>query len=250
MKGDGVPLLRVQGLTKRFGGVCALRGLTLFLREGETVGMIGPNGSGKSTFVNVLSGELRPDAGAAEFRGKALPLGQPHQIVRMGIARTFQHIRLYEAETVWENVRVPALAHYRRLGLRSPDEVVEAALADVGLLQKAALRAGQLTLYEKRLLEIAMRLATRPQLLMLDEPAAGLNAEEIRQLLAFLKALRRRLTLFIIEHTMRVVVELADRVVVLSSGEKIAEDTPQAILVNEEVIRVYLGGVNVNREGS
>jgi ABC-type branched-subunit amino acid transport system ATPase component len=233
-------LLDVRKVEKRFGGIRALRGIDVQQKAGETLGMIGPNGSGKTTFVNVVTGHLAIDAGSIQFAGGSIAGRAPHSITRAGLTRTYQAVRVFGRLTVRENLRTAALA--------AGDESLETAehgrelIGWLDLEQRLDAVASGLTLFEQRRLELAMRLVLRPKLVMLDEPVGGLSAVEIGRMMALLAELKSRYSLFVIEHTMRVIRELADRVVVLVSGEKIADGRPEEILRDDRVIRHYLGG--------
>lgn len=240
-------LLEARGLMKRFGGVWALRDVDLRQEATETLGMIGPNGSGKTTFINAVTGHLALDAGEVLLDGQRVSGRPTHRIAQAGMVRTYQAVRVYGRFPVDENLRIASLPHYERVGRRQPLEGVEELLARLGLADKRQAPAGSLTLFEQRRLELAMRLLARPKLLMLDEPVAGLNPGEIREMIAVLKELRRTCALFVIEHTMKVIMELADRVIVLVSGEKIADGAPAAIIKDDNVIRHYLGSVRALR---
>jgi branched-chain amino acid transport system ATP-binding protein len=236
-------LLEARGLRKAFGGVAALRDLEIHQDDSETLGMIGPNGSGKTTCINAITGHLALDGGEVQFDGRRVSGRAPHEIAKVGLLRTYQAVRVYAPFTVNENMRIASLPHWQRLGRRDPLDGADEVLERVGLAERRAANAGSLTLYEQRRLELAMRLQCRPKLIMLDEPVAGLNPTEIRSMMALLKELRTACALFVIEHTMKVITELADRVVVLVSGEKLADGPPAAILKDENVIRHYLGSV-------
>jgi ABC-type branched-subunit amino acid transport system ATPase component len=236
-------LLEARGLRKSFGGVWALHDLDLHQDDDETLGMIGPNGSGKTTCINAITGHLSLDGGEVRFGAARISGRAPHRIAQEGLVRTYQAVRVYGRFTVEENMRIASLPHWHRLGRRDPLEGVDALLARVGLADRGTAPAGALTLFEQRRLELAMRLVCGPKLLMLDEPVAGLHPTEIRAMMQLLQELRRDCALFVIEHTMKVITELANRVVVLVSGEKIADGPPAAILRDENVIRQYLGSV-------
>jgi len=238
-------LLETRGLNKSFGGVSALKDLSIHQDMGETLGMIGPNGSGKTTFINAVTGHLTLDGGEVSLEGKVIRGKRPHAIAQAGLERTYQAVRVYAQLPVAENLRVAALPHYRRLGYSNPLDGVDVLLAKLGLKPKKETVAGSLTLFEQRRLELAMRLISRPKLIMLDEPVGGLNPTEIREMIQLLKDLRTECGLFVIEHTMKVIMELADRVVVLVSGEMIANGAPAAILQDANVIRHYLGSIRV-----
>ena len=238
-------ILDARGLNKSFGGVWALKDLNVDQAPGETLGMIGPNGSGKTTFINAVTGHIALDGGEVSLVGKKITGKKPHAIARAGLIRTYQAVRVYAQLPVVENLRVAALPHFRRLGLSGPLDGADDLLAKLSLKGKKEAVAGSLTLFEQRRLELAMRLISRPKLIMLDEPVGGLNPGEIREMIQLLKGLRSECGLFVIEHTMKVIMELADRVVVLVSGEMIANGAPAAILQDANVIRHYLGSIRV-----
>ena len=233
-------LFVAHNLCKRFGGVHALRNVDVMLRSGETLGMIGPNGSGKTSFVNAVTGELALDSGKVDFEGADITGVRPHKVADAGLARTFQAVRLFARLSVRDNLETAMLV------LGDPAHTLEAA-ERVELLQWLKLdsrldaTAGSLTLFEQRRLELAMRLLMRPRLIMLDEPVGGLAPGEIRAMMQILQELKARCAIFVIEHTMRVIRELADRVVVLITGEKVADGPPAEILKDKRVIEQYLG---------
>jgi ABC-type branched-subunit amino acid transport system ATPase component len=233
-------LFAAHNLCKRFGGVHALRNVDVTQRSGETLGMIGPNGSGKTSFVNAVTGELALDSGKVDFAGSDITGVRPHRVADAGLARTFQAVRLFAKLSVRDNLQTAMLI------LEDPAHTLEAA-ERVELLQWLKLDnrldavAGGLTLFEQRRLELAMRLMMRPQLIMLDEPVGGLAPGEIRAMMRILQELKSRCSIFVIEHTMRVIRELADRVVVLITGEKIADGPPAEILKDKRVVEQYLG---------
>jgi ABC-type branched-subunit amino acid transport system ATPase component len=241
------PLLEARGLVKRFGGVWALKNVDVRQDAGETLGMIGPNGSGKTTFINAVTGHLAPDGGEVVLDGDRITGRLPHEIALAGLVRTYQAVRVYARLPVRENLRIASLPHYRRLHRGHLGEGMDKLVARLKLEERLDALAGSLTLFEQRRLELAMRLLSEPKLVMLDEPVAGLNPGEIREMILLLKELRGERALFVIEHTMKVIMELADRVVVLVSGEKIADGPPADILRDDNVIRHYLGSVRVER---
>jgi branched-chain amino acid transport system ATP-binding protein len=243
------PVLSTAGLTKRFGGLVAVDQVALSLRAGTIHAVIGPNGAGKSTLANLLSGELKPSAGTIRLRGENITGWPPDRIARRGLARTFQHTHVFAAFTAFENCRLAAQAHASSLPscFRSADSYAEwntsanAALASVGLAARAALPASQLSHGERRALDIAMALATKPSVLLLDEPLAGMGPEEAANIVALLRTLAADHAILLIEHDMDAVFALAQQLTVMANGRVIASGTPQAIRANAEVQQVYLG---------
>lgn len=231
----------VRGVTKLFGGVTAVKEVSFTVAPGETLGLIGPNGAGKTTLFHLITGFLRPDGGEVRYDGKSLAGLRPSAICkRFGITRTFQIVRPMPHLTVLENVLVGALC--RTGSVREAKPVALSALARVGLAARAGDRAGTLTIGQRKKLEIARALATRPRLLLLDEVMGGLHSHEIEGAVALLKELKQEgLTLIVVEHVMRAILALSDRIVVLNFGEKIAEGTPSEVVSHPEVIRAYLG---------
>jgi branched-chain amino acid transport system ATP-binding protein len=231
-----VPLLALDNVTRRFGGILALDAVSFDVEPGEIVGLIGPNGAGKTTAFNVITRLYRPDSGEVTYDGESLLRTPPYRVIRRGIARTFQNVELFPTMTVRENVLVGT--HARRNG-RTPDDVVEY----VGLAQVADRVVRGLPFGTLKRVELARALAAAPRLLLLDEPAGGLNHEEVLALGDFIRALRRDfdLTILLVEHHMGLVMGLADRVHVLDFGRLIASGTPHEIQANAAVIEAYLG---------
>jgi branched-chain amino acid transport system ATP-binding protein len=253
------PLLQLRGVMKRFGGLAALGGLDLHVEEGEIVSVIGPNGAGKSTMFNVVTGLYGPDGGDVIFRGMSLVGRPPNQIVKLGIARTFQTVHLFPNMTVLENAMVGQhcrtrgrvlAAILRTPGVRAEERLIRERAADaLGFFgsRLAGYRQDQpafvLSYANRRRLEIARALATQPQLLLLDEPTAGMNPTETLELRDHIKRIRdqRGVTVLVIEHDMRVVKGVSDRVIACDYGRKISEGTYDEVAGDERVVEAYLG---------
>jgi ABC-type branched-subunit amino acid transport system ATPase component len=233
-------LLDARGVSMQFGGVVALRKVDVRQEANETLGMIGPNGSGKTTFVNAMTGHLKSVQGEILFNGSPILGRRPFAIASAGLARTYQAVRLFGQLTGQQNIEAALVDATHPLDAASVAETV----AWLNLDNRLDLPAGSLTLYDQRRLELLMRLVQRPKLLMLDEPVGGLSSQEVRAMIGLLSELKSRCTIFIIEHTMKVIRELADRVVVLIAGEKIADGPPRDILADKRVIENYLGSID------
>ena len=237
-----VALLDVQQLSKRFGGVVASAGIDLRVHEGEVHALIGPNGAGKTTLVAQLAGQIRPDRGRIVFAGNDITQLSPHERARRGLARSFQITRLFKSFDVRENVvlavRAAAGASAKREAI---DRRVDEVLAEIGLADKATARIDALSHGEQRALEVGLAVASRPRLVMLDEPMAGMGHDESKRMEALIQRLRAHTTVLLIEHDVDAVFRLADRVSVLVSGQIIASGTPEAVRRDAGVIEAYLG---------
>ena len=245
-------MLELKNLSKHFGGVRAVDELSLTVEQGVIYGLIGPNGSGKSTTVNLVCGVFQPTSGEILLDGTDITQAQPHQTLAAGIARTFQNIRLFPHLSVWQNLWVAQNGNaagdtgfFVRWfgGSRHAKASVEELLAFSDLSHRADDLAGNLAFGEQRRLELARALASKPKLILLDEPAAGMNLEEIRQLDERLKKLKEAgVTILLVEHVMELVMGVTDRIAVLNFGRKIAEGTPSEVRNNDDVKAAYLGG--------
>ena len=238
-----MPLLEVEKVSKGFGGVLAVSGVSFSVAAGELVGIMGPNGSGKTTLFNVIAGALAPDAGHVRLHGRDIAGLAPHRICARGIARTFQLVRPFAGLSALDNVLVGRLYGRASGGRAAAVAEAERLLALVGLEGRAATPAARLTLIDRKRLELARALATSPELLLLDEFMAGLNPAETATAMALVRRLvADGLTVLMVEHIVWALMDLAGRILVLSAGEKIAEGPPQAVAADPNVVDVYLGG--------
>ena len=244
----GEVLLRTEGLTRSFGTLLAVDGVAVSVHRGELRSIIGPNGAGKTTFFRLISGEMAPSAGRIWFDGREITGLAQHAVARLGIAKSYQITNVFPHLTVLENVRVavqgPARAFdfwSRADGLRGVRERAEALLRTVGLAEKASLLAAHLSHGEKRHLEIGIALASDPALLLLDEPTAGMSPEETDETMELIRELASGRTIVLVEHKMKLVMRISDRITVLHQGQVLAEGTPDEIRANEAVQQTYLG---------
>jgi branched-chain amino acid transport system ATP-binding protein len=245
-------LLETRDLSKSFGALTAVNGVNLRVAAGSLHSIIGPNGAGKTTLFNLLTGQFAPSAGHILFDGRDITATRAHRIAHLGLARSFQRTNVFPAFTLLDNVWVAAFAcspSWRGLLWKRTDRYADvsararAALADVGLAEKAAHPAREISHGEQRQLELAIALAAAPRVLLLDEPAAGLSPEETRRMVALVQSLKGRYTIVLIEHKIDIIMSVSDRISVMHFGALIAEGTPAEIQRNPDVRRAYLGGM-------
>ena len=238
-----MPILEGQGVTKHFGGLAAVSNVDFYVNQGEIVGLIGPNGAGKTTLFGLISAAYTPKPGLIRFKGKNITGLKPHQICRLGLARTFQSVKIFPNMPAIGNVALGV--HFGNRGRVSPSQANEEAarlLEFVGLSGMGAMPAKDLTLVNQKLLEVARALATKPEVLLLDEIMAGLNSTEISRAMDLVSKIHDQgITIFMIEHVMKAIMSVCDRIMVLNYGKKIAEGTPQEIATSKSVVEVYLG---------
>jgi branched-chain amino acid transport system ATP-binding protein len=248
-------VLRIENVDKNFGGLCALKDLSLEVWPGEILGLIGPNGSGKTTLFNVVTGFLKPSAGRIIFNGKETTGFRPDQMARRGLVRTFQAINLFRHATVWENLLIAHHLHVKASfgavllnssGAKSDESSIQRSCLEIlehmGLASVKCALAHSLPHGTQRALGVAMALACRPSLMLLDEPLTGMNPEESRLFVDIIREIRDRgITIMIVEHDMNAIMGLSSRIVVLNYGEKIAEGTPHEVRSNPQVVEAYLG---------
>lgn len=236
----GNTLLEIDNITKAFGGLLALNHLSFNVEEGEILGLIGPNGAGKTTMFNVISGFHKPDSGSVRFMGKNISSHSASETCREGIARTFQQVRTFPTLTGLDNIVCGAFCRTNNL----EESKMEASrmITWLGLDKERDTAVKELTLAERKLVEVGRAMATKPKLLLLDEVVAGLNPTEVDQIIGLIKEINKSgITLIVVEHVMKVVMSVSDRIVVLDRGAKVAEGNPQEVSENKEVIKVYLG---------
>lgn len=235
-------MLRCENLTKNFGGLQALAGVDLLVNEGEILGLVGPNGSGKSTLINVISGHYAPNAGQIVFREHDITAREPHRITGLGVARTYQIPRPFHTMTALENVAVGCVFGRNHNGVSQSRREARHWLEFTGLEVYADVPIDKLNLHQRRFLELARALACGPTLLLLDEVLAGLNPTEIEESIAMIRKIHEHgVTIVIVEHIMRVVVSLSQRIVVLDQGRVIADGAPQSVMRDAAVVSAYLG---------
>jgi branched-chain amino acid transport system ATP-binding protein len=248
-------ILTTQRLSKHFGGLQAIHEVDLEIRRGEILGLIGPNGSGKTTFINLVNGLLKPSGGKILFEGEEITGLPAHALAKKGIARTFQQNVLFKRTSLWNNVLIAHEANYRESPWKSflgfsknraegeeAQESTSSILGEMNLLAWKDKLCGDLPHGIQRMVEIAVASAVKPKLMLLDEPFAGMNLNEITMMIGLIERLKRAgVTILLVEHKMKIVMKLCERIVVFNFGDKIAEDLPEAIMRNKEVVKAYLG---------
>lgn len=233
-------MLEVSHVTKRFGGLVAVDDLSLHIGEGEILGLIGPNGAGKTTTFNLISGFYRPDSGKVTFKGDDITELRPDEVCKKGIARTFQLVKPFSNMTIFDNILCGALTKTSNLE-KAKEEAAE-IINLIGMSQKQNVLAKNLTLASRKLLDLGRSLATKPSLLLIDEIAAGLNPAEITEVIGLIQKIHDMgITLCIVEHVMKFIMSVANRIVVLDMGRKISEGAPEEVSRDKEVIKAYLG---------
>ncbi|HET9980440.1 MAG TPA: ABC transporter ATP-binding protein [Ktedonobacterales bacterium] len=237
-----VPILELERVTKRFGGLPAVENLSFRMRRGETLGMIGPNGAGKSTAISMIGGSLAPTEGVIRYEGRDITRLAPHQRAHLGIARTFQVTQPFAQLNIRDNVIVGALFGGHMRNRREAAERADAVLERVGLASKARLKGDELTVADRKRLEMARALAIHPKLLLLDEVMAGLTPREVGAAVELIREINQSgVTVLVVEHVMQAITGVSDRILVLHHGRKIAEDAPDAVLSDPRVVEAYLG---------
>jgi len=246
---DKTAFLKIQNITKQFGGLSALNDIYIDIEEDKITSIIGTNGAGKSTLFNIITGMFPPTSGSIIFRGADITARSPNYIVNQGIARSFQITNLFAGLSVYENIRVASQSKAGKLGLfrmvntlRNVHKKADDILEMLDLYDKRESIAGTLSHGDQRKLEVGISLATAPSLLLLDEPAAGLTAFETEQFIKLIQNISRHVTVVFIEHDMNVVMGISDKIVVMNQGNKLVEGVPEEIKTNEDVKRVYFGG--------
>jgi branched-chain amino acid transport system ATP-binding protein len=235
-------ILEANGLNKSFGGLAAVSQVDFFVNEGEILGLIGPNGAGKTTLFNLISGAIQMDSGTVEFNGTKISGMKPNQICRLGIGRSFQAAKNFAGMPVRQNVLMGALFGKKGRTAAQASKIVDEVLDFVGLTEQRDKMVPDIPLAHQKRLEVARALATQPKLLLLDEMMAGLNPSEVTEAMELVKKIRQSgITIIMIEHVMKAIMSICDRIVVLHHGAKIAEGTPQEISTSKTVIEVYLG---------